>query len=186
MSEIIQPNTILPTGYEQARDILMDLHAVLKRYKAELFFRKEQRAMLLWVSDGSKEVYGGYKVVGLIHKILPLAGPSYDRAVYASDQIMSQNTVRPSNYAQVEDILKSMHEVLAKHDAALIFDVGREGMHLLVGSGGIELAIVRNITRFGAELNKANFDTATLRIPAQFDEADTAAVQAWLKTGKIQ
>ncbi len=171
MSELIQPNTILPTGYEQARDILMDLHAVLKRYKAELFFRKEQRAMLLWVSDGSKEVYGGYMVVGLLH------------AIGRGGSVMERNCIRPgATYAQAEDILTSMQEVLAKHGATLEFLIAKEGMRL--SSCGVELAIVRNITRFGAELNKANFDT--LRIPAQFDEADTAAVQAWLKTGKIQ
>ncbi len=179
MSELIQPNLILPTGYEQARDILMDLHAVLRKYKAELFFRKEQRAMLLWVSDGSKEVYGGYLVVGLLHRITPVGA------------LMDQNTIRPGeNYAKAEDILLSMREVLVKHRASLIFDVAKEGMHLrvtmpsyLLGEDVCELAIVRNITRFGAELNKANFET--VRIPAPFSEEDTAAVRKWLKGGKL-
>lgn len=174
MSELIQPNLIQPTGYEQARDILMDLHAVLRRYKAELFFRKEQRAMLLWVSDGSKEVYGGYKVVALLKKLTPLTGADYLKAV---EPVLQPNLIRPENYAQVEDILKSMHEVLCKHGASLVFDVGKEGMHLLVDH--YELAIVRNITRFGAELMSANCKTVRIAAPHSFE--DEARLKAWLR-----
>lgn len=169
MSEIVQPNLIQPSGYEQARDILMDLHAVLRRYKAELFYRKEQRAMLLWVSDGSKEVYGGYMVVGLLH------------AIGCAGALMDENCIRPgANYAKTEDILQSMREVLVKHEASLLFLVAKEGMRLAVA--GVELAIVRNITRFGAELMSAKFDV--VRIPAPFSEEDTLAAQKWLRGEK--
>ncbi len=184
MSELIQPNVILPSGYEQARDILMDLWEVLRRYKAELFFRKEQRAMLLWVmEEGEKDVGGRYKVVALLHRLTP-AGADYLKGI---DPILRQNSVRPSNKSQVQDILKSMVQILSRHMATLVFDPAKEGMKLsvmgagrLLGSGALcELAIVRNITRFGAELNSANF--TVLRVPAPFDEADTLAAQRWLR-----
>jgi len=187
---ILRPNLVLGPHDEQVRDILQDLHATLRAYKAELFYRHEQRSMLLMVADRSKEVGGQYRVVGLIKKIA-LAGTSYEKGHFAesrslSDPVLQPNMIRPANFAQVEDIIKSMLAVLAKHCATLTFDIAKRGM--ILSAGGAEIAVVYNITRFGAEIARGSwrFDTVapTFAGSAQSEAARLQAELARIRGGK--
>jgi len=170
---------LLGQDLELARDILQDLHAVLRRFEAELFYRHEQRAMLLMAADRSKAVGGRYKVVGLLKRIAQV-GTKYDKGIFEADPVLQPNMIRPIDHAQVEDIIKSMLEVLAKHCATLTFDAQRRGMILAHGSA--EIALVFNITRFGAAIERGVFEFATEA--ATIDEGDIAKVKRLLGGGR--
>lgn len=171
---ILRANLILGPHQELVRDILQDLHAVLRSYKAELFYRHEQRAMLLMVADRSKEVGGQYRVAALLKRIAR-ASTDYEKGWFGKDPVLDPNMIRPADYAQVEDIIKSMLGMLSKHCAMLTFDMARRGM--ILGQGAVELALVYNITRFGAEIAKGFWRLDT---PAPVFEGSVASEAARL------
>jgi uncharacterized protein YejL (UPF0352 family) len=176
---IFQPNLILNVQAELARDILQDLFAVLRRYRAEMFYLAASRAVVMMVGDRSKEVGGKYRVAALLKRIAAARTEYLKGAMYEQDAVLHPNTIRPADHAQVEDIIKSMLEVLAKHCAQLEFDPARKGMVLSQGGVQHEIALVYNITRFGAELEKGmwRFDTELPRFELSV-KADAARLSA--------
>lgn len=179
MSELLPQNSIQPACSEQARDIIQDLHAILRKHRAELFYRNEQRAMLLMCGEQSGA--DRYRVVALVNSIAAV-GVGADIGYFGKSE---PNVIRPEAYAQAEDILGDMRAYLTKCRADLLFEPEIKGMRLTIGFND-EAAIVRNITRYGAEIVRANFETVRIPLSAdQFDLPSPLQLQRWLRGEKI-
>lgn len=157
MSELIRTNLLLGVEDELGRDVLHGLHGVLRKSQGELCFNRKLWQMTLLLEN--RATAGEYRVAAILHR-LAKTGLEYETGWFGSkDPAMDGTMARPEDYAQVKDIVSPMVEVLAKYCAVLATDIKRKGM--VLSQGAMEVALVKNITRFGADLDKGRwrFDT---------------------------
>jgi hypothetical protein len=157
MPELIRGNLLLGVEDNLGRDVLHGLHGVLRKASAELCFNATLWQMTLLLENRNEA--GKFRVAAILHRVAK-AGSKYESGWFGRrDPVMNGTMARPEDYAQVEDIVRPMAEVLAKYCAVLTTDIARKGMVLSQSSQ--EIALVLNITRFGADIGKGKwrFDT---------------------------
>ena len=177
MSELITTNLLLGVEDELARDVLHGLHGVLRNAQAELCFNAKLWQMTLLLEN--RATPGQFRVAAILHR-LAQAGKKYEVGWFGKDPVMAGTMARPTDYAQVEDIVKAMAEVLTKYCAVMTTDLKRKGM--VISQGAAEIALVLNITRFGAEITNGRwrFDTEAPVFERSVAQ-DAARIQAELK-----
>lgn len=153
---LISTNLLLSVEDELARDVLHGLHAVLRAANAELCLNRQMWSVVLLLENRAQA--GKFRVAAIVHRIGD-SETKYEVGWFGKDAVMAGTMARPTDYAQVRDVVHSMADVLTRYGVAMATVTNRKGM--VLSQGTREIALIHNITRFGAEIQNGRwrFDT---------------------------